>query len=471
VILSIDCGSTNHKVALYNERLQRLAVCTRPVTYTVRNAKRAEFEAEKIWQDTVALIHQVCAMATVAPIQIKTITLAGQAQTFTILNNAGRPIMPFISWMDKRAEAESVELTRWLGNGFHRHCSFSAPAPQLQLSKLLWLARNHPARLKKAVVVVSLPGFLSFRLAGINGVDNNLAAMSGLYSMALGDWWPAALKAVGLRRGQLGNLVKIGAAVPAQSACRELTFSPQLRIVFAGNDQTAGAYANAVRSVSLVLTLGTALVVYRYAGKTPGHYHGDCCWGPYPGGGYYELTTRDEGCAAFDWAIGQLMPGNEAGFMNQAESASAGAAYFYPQRMRTKSAWIGSNNRAGRARAVLEGVCFSARQLMEDDLKIRPASAPIIVIGGGSQSGFWLQILANVLNCPVCRGEGDILLGAAMMARPGITPPIRQSETVVMPDRRAVEDYGRIYRAWRTQISFSSCLNKMTDKRKEGHKC
>lgn len=455
MILSIDCGSTNHKVALYDERLQQLAVCSMPVIYTVREADRVEFDGEKIWQDTVTLIRQVCAMANVMPVQIETIAMASQAQTFTILNDAGNPVMPFVSWMDKRAEAESVELTRRLGNDFHRHCSFPAPMPQLQLSKLLWVTRNHPDLFKNTTTVVSLPGFLSLRLAGFNAIDNNLAAMSGLYSLALGDWWPAALEAVGLRRDQLGNLVKIGDAVPAQSACKELTFLPQLRIVFAGNDQTAGAYANAVRSGSLVLTLGTALVVYRYAGETPGPYHEDSCWGPYPGGGYYELVTRDEGCSALDWAIGKVMPGNEAGFMKQAESALSGAAYFYPQRIRTKSAWIGSNDRANRARAVLEGICFSACELIEDELKIRIEGKILVVMGGGSQNRFWLQMVANVLNCSVIIGKDDALLGAAMMARSGIMPPTRQSGIVIMPDRHANKNYERINRTWRTQVSCS----------------
>ncbi len=451
MILAIDCGSTNHKVALYDGRLHRLAVCSTPVAYTVRDAGRVEFDAEKIWQDTVALIRQACASAKVAPAQIETISLASQAQTLTILNGVGRPVMPFISWMDKRPEAESAELIRRLGDGFHRHCSFPAPLPQLQLSKLLWLRRHHPDRFTAKATIVSLPGFLTLRLAGLHLTDSNLAAMNGLYSLAHSDWWTAALEVCGLRREQLGGLVNVGDAVPAPRACEEVGLSPRLNAVFAGNDQTAGAYANASRSGQLVLTLGTALVVYRYAGEKSGPYLPAGCWGPYPGGGFYELATRDESCAALDWAIGKLRPGDEAGFMKLAESASPGAALFYPQRMHTDAAWLGSNDLAARARAVLEGICLSARQLVEDDLKVKRAGKPIVVIGGGSESRFWLQILANMLNCPVRRGEGDILLGAAMMARPGVTPPIRPTEAVVNPEPPIATAYERVYRAWQSR--------------------
>jgi xylulokinase len=453
VILAVDCGSTNHKVALYDAQLNRLAVCSTPVVYAVRDAARVEFDAAKIWQDTVELIRRACARAEITPAQIGTVSIASQAQTFTLLDANGRPLMPFISWMDKRAEAQSAELARRFGGVFHRHCSFATPLPQLQLSKLLWLRERHAGEFGPAAKIVTLPAYLALRLAGVHATDRNLAAMNGLYSLALSDWWPEALETAEVRREQIGELVNAGDAVVARRACAEFGFAPRLKIVFAGNDQTAGAYANASRSGQLVLTLGTALVVYRYAGETPGPYQRGGCWGPYPGGGFYELATRDEGCAALDWAVSRLMPGDESGFMERAETAPPGAAMFFPQRMHTDAAWSGPADVAARARAVLEGICFSARQLIEDDLRVPPGGKPVVVIGGGSRNRFWLQIAANVLNCPVRRGEGDILLGAAMIARPDVTPSLRAGEAVVTPEPAAVAVYERVYRDWVPQAT------------------
>lgn len=456
MILAIDCGSTNHKAALYNAELHCLGAGARPVEYTVRDALRVEFDPEKTWQDTVGLIRQVCAQAGVSPAQIRCIAIASQAQTFTILDAGGRPLMPCISWMDKRPAAEAAELERRLGRDFHRHCSFPAPIPQLQLSKLLWLARYQPDLLKRAATVAALPGFLAGRLAGVYAGDNNLAAMSGLYSLASGDWRPAALEICGLQRGQMCRVTQVGAAEPAQSGCRDLALAPDVKIIFAGNDQTAGAYAAAGQSRQVVLTLGTALVVYRFAGATPGPYHALGCWGPYPGGGYYELTTRDEGCAALDWAMGCLLPGVPpaaalAACLPAATAAAPGAALFYPSRIRAGQAWIGAGDPAARARAVLEGICFSARQLLEEDLGMPLDGAPLALAGGGSSNPFWLQIFADVCNCPIQTGASDVLLGAAMLARPGVAPPARPPGALSLPDPRQAADYARIYHSWRTQ--------------------
>ena len=107
---------------------------------------------------------------------------------------------------------------------------------------------------------------------------------------------------------------------------------------------------------------------------------------------------------------------------------------------------------------MLEGICFCARELIEEDLKLKLSGNPVVVTGGGGKSHLWLDILANVLNSPLRRGEGegDILLGAALMAGPGITSPSRSGEVVVMPDLRAVARHEQIYRAWQERKTLAS---------------
>lgn len=470
LILSIDCGSTNLKAGLFDEGLHRLAEDSLPVIYSVRDAERVEFDAEKMWHTTVALIRHVCAMAGIQPVEITRIALTSQAQTFTILDAAGSPLMPFLSWADKRAVTESAELAEQLGAEFHLHCSFPAPSPQLQLLKVLWVQHHHPEWFSLDSRMVSLPEFVALRLAGIQAIDRNLASMSGLYSLQRGDWWSDAVRSCGLRNEQLPLLVDTGASRRAKKPCDDIVFSPKLEIVFAGNDQTAGAFGNACHSDKMIVTLGTALVVYRYAGDEPGPYSPGGCWGPYPGGGFYELATRDEGCAALDWARSQLMPEDDMEtFMGYAESSSFSGGdafshslykgetegnaegeriFFYPERMGTEGAWVGKGDLAARVHSVLEGISFTLRRLIVEELQAGARPSSICVIGGGSNSRFWLQLLADILNCPVRRGEGDTLLGAAMMAIPEAVPPAHSTSDVLKPDPSRAALYEDLYRNW-----------------------
>ncbi len=446
MILAIDCGSTNHKVAIFDGNLRRLSSCSWPVAYTKRDNEVVEFDPEQLWRNTVSLIRRACAEAQVEPRHIRTISLASQAQTFTLASRAGAPVIPFLSWADKRAHEEAFELEKTLRE-FHRHCSFAAPVPQLQISKLLWLARRMPPAKRVGIRIMTLPSFLAFRLAGLHGEDANLAAMSGLYSLVRGDWWDEAIRASGWPREGFGQVVQPGSVLQAQRPCAELSLAPELTVVFAGNDQTAGAYANGARTKGLVLTLGTALVAYRFAGESPGPFQAGGCWGPFGGGGFYELLTRDEGCAALDWAVSELCPGDEAGFLELASAGLGGGAYFYPQRMRSPDAWQGSSDTPARARAVLEGIAFSMRQLVEPMTQPENGRA-VTVIGGGSASDAWLRLLANILNRPASRGTGDILLGAAMLACPTVEPLPCPGGVWFDPEIKQVEEYERRYQQW-----------------------
>jgi len=338
MILTIDCGSTNLKAALFDEQLRRVAERSVPVQYTVRDTERVEFDPEVFWTDCRNLLRQF-----EPPAPIDTITLTSQAQTFTVLGDQGRARLPFYSWMDKRATAESDEMQRRLGKDFHRHCSFPSPVGLLHSAKLLWVRRHHPDALDGNARVVLLPEFVAMRLAGVNVVDRNMSAMGGLYSLTRGDWWAEALEMCGIEPGQLGRLVDVGGSVPGTRVGDDLPLASRLRIVIAGNDQTSGAFGTIGHSGGLVLTLGTALVVYRFAGPKPGPFAPGGCWGPYPGGGYYELATRGEGCAALDWAIGHLMPGTHPDkFREIGATAPLGSALFFPHRMGLAGAWTGS---------------------------------------------------------------------------------------------------------------------------------
>ena len=454
MILAIDCGSTNHKLALFDEQLRRLADVSRPVVYSVRDAERVEFDPEVVWRDTVEMIREACQHAGISPRDIKTIALTSQANSFTLTDAAGRALTPFISWLDKRATRESADLTEKLGQEFHQHCSFPTPSPQLQISKLLWVARNQSS-LTSAVTeqskVMSLATFLAWRLAGLHCTDANLAAMGGMYSLAQHDWWKAALAACSLTAENMGRVVLVGESIQAKKQCVDLEFSPDLKIVFAGNDQTAGALANGIRRGGLVLTLGTALVAYRFAGAQPGPYPAAGCWGHFPDGGFYELMARDEGCHALDWAVEQLLPGREAEFFQLATTSPAVNAQFFPQKIFSPDAWSGSSDLAAKARAVLEGISFSLRELVEGMAANRGAREVVSVIGGGSANAFWLQMVANVLNRPVQRGHDDNLLGAAMMARPGVEPPSRNRSELLYPDAKSVADYDAAFKRWQKE--------------------
>lgn len=455
-ILAVDCGSTTLKAAVFSPALERLGEGSVPVPYTVQGGAAVEMSAEELWTAFRELTTTTCASAGIPAHAIAAVAFDSQAQTFAFCTPEGRASTPFYSWMDCRAEAEAAVLAARLGQEFHRHCSFAPPVAQLQLSKMLWVSRH--LRVSGAVLgrLVMLPGFLAERLGVANTTDRNLAAMGGAYSLVSGDWWPAALALCGLPADCLPRLVEVGATVTAMASPYSDLFRPDIAVTFAGNDQTAGAYANACERGGMVVTLGTALVVYRHTGATPGPYHPGGCWGPYPGGSYYELATLDQGCQALDWARRQLLPGTEpeafaaAAQRVIAAQREAEAPLFRPGRIASGTPWTApASDTAAAAYAVLEGISFALRRLIEGNLGAAGQAQEIAVIGGGSKSAVWLALLASVLGTPVSRGSGDALLGAAALSA-GVPPCPAAARAIYRPDPRRARILALRYRRWAT---------------------
>lgn len=454
LILAIDCGSTNLKAALFTAELERVAEHSVPTPYSRQDAEAVELDPEHVWNAALTLIRETCVKASVAEKEIDAIALASQAQTFTVLDEAGNARMPFISWLDKRGADEAKELSEVVGIDFHFHCSWPEPLAELRISKALWLSRQQPDIFEGKCSIVSLPSFLIFTMAGVHVLDRNLAAMSGMYSLKDEDWWWTVIEMCGIGKHSLPELVDVGEGVLRRASSRDLGLSESVRIVLAGNDQTAGAYGNGCGPHQVIGTLGTALVAYRFAGNSPGPDSAKAAWGPYPGGGYYEMAVLNEGCLALDWARTHVAGAESIEvFMRLAEEGRATVensdVFFYPGHMGSDKAWTGDGEPAERAFAVIEGISFAFRRLALEDLACGKGVS-FRIIGGGSKSDFWLQLIADILERVVSRGTGDSLLGAARMAvSHGKEHKLPATEmSVFSPDTSASRMFEKRYAAW-----------------------
>ena len=118
-----------------------------------------------------------------------------------------------------------------------------------------------------------------------------------------------------------------------------------------------------------------------------------------------------------------------------------------------------ATGRADIVQAVLEGVAFAAR----DNLRALGVSGPPIMevdlVGGGSRSALWAQIIADVLGIAAHRveeGEVGAALGAARLGRlaaTGESPAHVCSRprrlATFMPRASAVAAYDDAYQQWR----------------------
>ena len=423
MILALDLGSTSFKAAVYDAALRPLGVGSAPLPHRFAPGGVAEIEvavAETAFADAV---RAALASAAVPAARLRALGLDSQAQTFTTRAPDGRARHAFISWQDTRAQAACAALKADPAYAdFARHCSFGEPLAALHVCQLRHQRDTAPGRRAAGDLVLHLPTWFVLLLTGRAVLDDNLAAMSGLYSLVAHDWWDAALAFAGVTRAQLPALVPVGsiAARTGDGAAR-LGLPAGLPVVLAGNDQTAGAYgAQVAERRAVLLTLGTAQVVYAaapaLATPVPALIRG-----PYPGGLAYRMTADSCGGAIINWARTVVAGGADAAaFFRLAAQAEPGCRglTFDADLPAGAGAWRGlglHHTPADLARAVVEAlVARLATQVRA--LGLPPGDARYLVAGGGSQSPFWVGLLAAALGAPLEPADADPLRGAARLA-------------------------------------------------------
>jgi xylulokinase len=103
-------------------------------------------------------------------------------------------------------------------------------------------------------------------------------------------------------------------------------------------------------------------------------------------------------------------------------------------------------------RAVIEGICFELRSITESLERLGPLLTEIRVWGGPSRSGWWSQLLADVLQLPLRQtlSADSGLVGVAVLtaSRIGLHPDLRSaidSMVRVGPSREPNPALGPVY--------------------------
>ena len=304
MILALDLGSTSFKTAVFDSALRTVGTGSQAVGYRYGSAGEVELEVEEAASAARKAIRQAIRSSGVRSGNLRAVALTSQAQTFTILDARGHPRIPFISWQDARAAQACRTLARSPAMAqFHRHASFGALLPALQICQLKHIGASLPHQLDRHDQVLMLPAFLVRQWTGTAVLDDNLAAMSGLASLVTRAWWPPALRTCKLHPSQLPRLIPVGTTAARTTANASAFGLPGgLPVVLAGNDQTAGAHAAELRERGgLLLTLGTAQVAYAFSSRLA-RPHPDLIRGPFPGGGFYRMAADAWGGNLVHWA-------------------------------------------------------------------------------------------------------------------------------------------------------------------------
>lgn len=409
MILAIDLGSTSIKAGVFDAKLRQISAGEAPLKYRMGVGSRIEFDVNVAEQAVKRAIQQT------KPRNIQSVSITSQAQTFTVVDGQGQAKRPFVSWQDSRAMAAYESLRRSL-KSFSEHTSFGELLPVLQVCQI----KHSP--LRAGEMALSLPSYFIRQWTGEDVTDDNISAMSGLYSLKLGDWWPAALSACQLKREQLPRVAPIGSiAALTTAAAQRFGLPVGIPVFLAGNDQTSGAYGAGLEATNgLLITLGSAQVVYACVGKIPKPRAG-LIRGPYPGGRGYLMAADSAGGNLTNWGKAVLAGcGSYEQFFAKAASAPAGAngLRFDISELGDTATWcnIGLHHTsADMARSILEALVARMSDMVTK-LGVNLKGREVFVAGGGTRLPLWVALNSKALGVQLRPTLAQPLLGAARMA-------------------------------------------------------
>ena len=371
---------------------------------------------------------------------VKGIGLSGQMHGATLLDSQDRVLRPAILWNDGRCVAECDELEA--REPASRSITGNLAMPGFTAPKLIWVARNE-AEVFSMVTRVLLPkDYVRLRMTGEHVSEMSDASGTLWLDVAARDWSDPMLAATGLSRDHMPRLVEgsePGGSLRAAVAAEWGVPAGVPVAGGAGDNAAAAVGTGAVTPGSGFLSLGTSGVLFvsnaAFSPNPEQAVHAFCHCLPDT---WHQMSVILSAASCLKWVTVLTGATDEASLLEEVEAAGerAGDLVFLPYLSgertphndpKAMGVFFGLTHdvdRAGLARAVLEGVAFAFADGQDALLKAGAEINAISVVGGGARSCYWGRVLASVLGRPLHYHTGGKIgpaFGAARLARLAVT--------------------------------------------------
>jgi xylulokinase len=459
LILAHDLGTTGNKATLFGSDGAIIAttLATYPTAYPHPNWAE---QNPADWQTAIFIsTRRLLTASGVAPEAIAAISFSGHMQGALLVDAAGTPLRPAIIWADQRAQPQADFMTQTCGADKIYQLTGNRVSPGYTAAKLLWLKTHQPDIFSQTHKVLQAKDYAAFLFSGVFATDYSDASLTQLLDINQKTWSADLLNQLGLPLEILPDLhpsaAVIGGVTAAAAAATGL--KPGTPVVIGGGDgacATVGSGAVEPGDVytcvgsSAWVALTTAQPVFDPHQRTFNFIHLDPNF-------YCPLGTMQAAGGAFDWlerlfrAEGQTEPDFAA--LNEAISQvppGATGLLFLPYLLGERSpywnplargAFIGlamPNSRGEMGRAVMEGVAFNLRIILESLRGQGIVIESMRLIGGGGKSAVWRQILADIYDLPILRVNlpaAATALGAAIAGGVGVGlyPDYRVAQSLI----------------------------------------
>lgn len=416
--IGIDIGTSSAKLTLVDEMGNVRKEAERGYRFSEPHPGWKEIDPN-IWMGAVDKA-MIDILQEEQPEQVRAIGVTGQMHTVVFLGEDGKSIRPALMWNDTRT-ADMVdrvkEQVKGLQNVSYISNIISTGSPAMNL---LWLKIYEPEQFAQISKFVIGPDYIVYRLTGKIQTDYCEASTSSLLDLYKGEW-----------SKEMRNLLDFPDSIyPEIRGSNEIAgnlqkewqeryhLSEEVKVIVGTGDNPAVAIATGCfYHHEPVLSLGTSGVLMYPKKQFDFSAKGKNILFSFDRKQIQVLVQGVvQSCgSSMNWWIRDVLTSTDFAEETKSDVAYLGenTLLFYPHLVgektiygnpKVRGAFLGigtETTRKDMTIAVMEGIAFGVRQLMEE-MQIQRATVPALkVTGGGSKNSVWMQILANILQMPV----------------------------------------------------------------------
>lgn len=467
-IAGIDIGTTNIKGSLYSSRGKLISQAS--ISYNSYSLKENHHEQNPDdWvKGFIEALRQITSRNDIKN-NLEAVSISTQGGTVVPVDNNFQPLCNAITWLDRRG-IEILNENKSLNEKnmeFYNKTGWRLDSC-MSFLPLYWLKEKKKNIFNKIFKVLYVNDYVLKKITGMNYQDPSNASITLFYNIKSKKWDKDILDLINFNEDKFSEVQDSGYFIGflKDSVCKKIGTESRVRVINGGHDQYCAAVGSGTLDESeILLATGTAWVIFKLIDRPLFDNKRFFAIGRHILTGKYGLIYSTPAAGvSLNWFAREIIGLNDERRLfsiihkNKKElSRIKNNIIFYPYltgaygpdfNMERKAAFLNVeivHNHLDFIKAIMEGVGFQLKKILEVLYEKGIRIKKIKMVGGGSKSEVWPQIIADITNLniyiPKIENIDFATAGAAIIAGygSGIFNSIEKGYEVLRPEFRQIK--------------------------------